>query len=254
MKALRFTLDHSKIVNAADFFSSGHRLIELLDSVTEKPVDWIISGLRMSSAVAEFYAVEKDKVEAERAFTVIVGGLESVGRGERPKDWSPDTVALADSLVKDLTGDVDQPRALLTLVQDKEDELEIAFTQELSEALSSWKPLQRLFSGSVRGRLVGMSVARGNRATLKHADGYFVQVRFDSRDAENMRAALLQDVELIGVLKKDVEDRVFKVSVEEINVLEDKPRMKWPELFGSMPDFTGDMTTEEFLAVNRGEE
>jgi hypothetical protein len=153
VKELRFTLDHSKIVDAADFFTSGHRIIELLDSVTEKPVDWIISGLRMSSAEAEIYAIEEHKVEAERAFTVIVGGLYSVSRGERPKDWSPDTVALADSLVKDLTPDTEQPRAHLTLVQNKKAELDIVFTQELADALSSWKPLQRLFSGSRKSRV-----------------------------------------------------------------------------------------------------
>lgn len=254
MKELKFTLDHSKIVDATDFFSSGHRLIELLDSVAEKPVDWIISDLQMASAVAKFYAKEEQKEVAERAFTVIAGGLELVGKGERPRDWSPETVACADFLVKDLVSDEGEPRAFLTLVQDGKDELEIALTQELSSALSNWKPVQRLFSGSVRGRLVGMSVARGNRASLKLADGRIAQVRFETKDAENMRAALLHFVELVGILKKDIEDKVFKVNVEEIVVLEDKPRMKWTELFGSMPDFTGDMSTEEFLAVTRGED
>lgn len=254
MKELKFTLDHSKIVIATDFFSSGHRLIELLDSVAEKPVDWIISDLKMSSAVAQFYSSEEQKDVAERAFTVITGGLELVGQGKRPTDWSPETVACAESLVQDLVSDKGEIRAFLTLVQDGEDQLEVALTRELSTALSNWKPIQRLFSGSVRGRLVGMSVARGNRASLKLADGHIAQVRFETKDAENMRAALLHFVELVGILKKDVEDKVFKVNVEEIIVIEDKPRMKWTELFGSMPDFTGDMSTEEYLEVTRGED
>ena len=63
---------------------------------------------------------------------------------------------------------------------------------------------------------------------------------------------MYQEVELRGLVKQDGDGRVFHIRAEEIGVLT-KPEIRWADLFGIDPEFTGDLSTTEHLEANRGE-
>lgn len=106
--------------------------------------------------------------------------------------------------------------------------------------------------GAVRGTLVGLNVSRGNRASLRLPNKRIVRVGFETSLRGDLKNALYQQVELRGQVRQDGDGRVFNVRAEEVEVLV-RPAMRWTDLFGIDPGFTGDATTEEYLEANRGE-
>jgi hypothetical protein len=67
-----------------------------------------------------------------------------------------------------------------------------------------------------------------------------------------MRDALLQDVELRGIVRQDGEGRVFKVRADEVEILSE-PAARWADLFGAAPNYTGGVPVDEWLEAHRGE-
>jgi len=114
------------------------------------------------------------------------------------------------------------------------------------------QPFEREMPGSVRGTLVGVNVSRGNRASLLLPGRRVLRVSFPTSLREAMRDALLQDVELAGTVRQDGDGRVFKIRTEEVDVLIE-PEVRWSDIFGAAPDFTGGMPADEWLKEQRGQ-
>ena len=106
--------------------------------------------------------------------------------------------------------------------------------------------------GSVRGALVGLNVSRGNRASLRLPTGQIVRLGFESSLRGDLKEALLQPVEVRGLVRQDGDGRVFHVRAEAVEVLA-QPSVRWSDLFGIDPDFTEGMSTEEWLEAQRGQ-
>src|SRR3546814_16293765 len=106
--------------------------------------------------------------------------------------------------------------------------------------------------GSVRGVLVGLKVAGGNRASLRLPNNRIVRVGFETSLRGDLKEAMLQPVEIRGLVRQDGDGRVFHIRAADVEVLA-KPETRWSDLFGIDPDFTGAATTAEYLEANRGE-
>jgi hypothetical protein len=254
--ALELLVDEGRTANAGRFFQLGHDLLVLLDELSDVPVAWQVADLRMSSAVARV-APPDDHPEEVRVLRLAYSSLGTVqGGGGLSDEWSPDAVRVAHRFVEhgqQAEGETDWVPPRLRLVGDAgQPAPAVDLTPELGERLGDLQPFERRMPGSVRGELVGLNVSRGNRASLRLPNRRIVRVGFEKSLRVDLKDALYQQVELRGLVRQDGDGRVFHVRAEDVEVL-DKPDVRWADLFGIDPGFTGDLTTEEYLEANRGE-
>ncbi|MBU8764005.1 hypothetical protein KM868_10915 [Micrococcus luteus] len=243
---IALTVDEGRTADASRFFAAGQHLIALLDALSESPtVDWDVADLRLGSAVAALQAVGEDAPEGRRAAASAVSGLSLVQSGNPlPSDWSPDAVAHAQDLLK---------------VADERTKLErdgnvVWLDARLKEALATQTPWHRKYYGTVRGTLTGVNVTRGNRASVKPFDGgRVVHVGFPNTIVEEMRDALLHEVQVNGLVRQNDAGRVYYVSAEQVALIDQDVPM-WGALFGAVPEITDDLSVNEYLEVLRGED
>lgn len=255
VESLELIVDEGRPANAGRFFQLGHDLLALLDELSDVPVAWRIEDLRTGSAVARV-APPPDTGDG-RWLRLAVASLSAIEAGERlPEDWSPDAVRVAHRFVEhgqpvDDAEDWVPPR--LRLVGPYiEREQSVDLTADLGGRLALLQPFERRMPGAVRGTLVGLNVSRGNRASLRLPNKRIVRVGFDTSLRGDLKDALYQQVEVRGMVRQDGDGRVFQVRAEDVKVLV-KPPMRWVDLFGIDPGFTGGATTDEYLEANRGE-
>jgi hypothetical protein len=255
VETLELIVDEGRPANAGRFFQLGHDLLTLLDELSDVPVAWRVEDLRIGSAVMRL--APPLGAEEGRWLRLAVVSLSAVQGGSRlPDEWSPDAVRMAHRFVEhgqpvDDAEDWVPPRLVL-VGDDYEGERSVDLTPDLGERLADLQPFERRMPGAVRGELVGLNVSHGNRASLRLPNKRIVRVRFDNTLRGDLKDALYQHVELRGLVRQDDDGRVFNVKAEDVEVLV-KPEMRWADLFGIDPEFTGDATTEQYLEANRGE-
>ncbi|GAB3201120.1 hypothetical protein GCM10027062_22380 [Nocardioides hungaricus] len=254
---LEFMVDEGRSASADRFFRAGSDLLTLLDEMTDVPVDWVIADLHLGSAVARISTVTDDPV-ADAALESVVAGLQIVeGGGLLPEIWGPDAIAAArrlSAVVDPIPEQSDSPgRARLTLIGGNHlpSSRTVELTTSLAGRLADLQPFERRMPGSVRGRLVGMNISRGNRASLREPTGRIVRVTFGNELRVPIRDALLEDVELGGDLRQDADGRVFQIRAYQVRTLP-SPRMRWTALFAADPDITAGVTVDEYLERSRG--
>lgn len=257
MDALELIVDEGRPANAGRFFQLGADLLALLDELSSVPVSWRVEDLRSGSAVARVVPPEADSGEG-RWLRLAVVSLDAVqaGGGLSDDDWSPDAIKVAHRFVEhgqptDDNEDWVPPRLVLVGSQT-EPQRNVSLTAELGWRLADLQPFERRMPGSVRGTLVGLNVARGNRASLRTPTGWIIRVGFETSLRADLKEAMLQPVELRGEVRQDDNGRVFHVRTEAVEVL-GTPEARWSELFGIDPTFTGSATTAEYLEAHRGE-
>lgn len=240
------TVDEGRTADAARFFTAGHLLMALLDTLSDTPdVDWQVTDLRLGCAVAAIEACGPSAHDGRRASSAAVGGLLLIqGGGEVPPGWSPDAVSRAQELV----------RAVDECTKLEHDGNVVWLDRRLRDALETQTPWTREFYGCVRGTLTGVNVTRGNRASVKPQDGgRVVHVGFPHSIAKQMRQGLYQFVQVDGMLRQNDQGRTYHVSADQVHLL-DAQVPTWRELKGSVPDLTGGRTTNEYLESFYGEE
>jgi hypothetical protein len=254
--ALELIVDEGRPANAGRFFQLGADLLALLDELSDVPVAWRVEDLRLGSAVARI-APPEAKAKEGRWLRLAVNSLEAVQEGgPLPGDWSPDAVKVAHRFVEHgqpVEEEKDWVPPRLVLVGGKaKGKPSVPLTAELGDRLRDLQPFERRMPGSVRGELVGLNVSRGNRASLRLPNKRIVRVGFETSLRADLKEAMYQPVEVRGLVRQDGDGRVFHVRAEGVKVLV-KPELRWSDLFGIDPTFTGDATTEEYLEANRGE-
>ncbi len=242
--ALEMVIDSGRTATAAGFFQAGVDLVELLDEVAEQPTAWVVSQLRTASAVAVIAPPEPTS-DSDRALRSVVVGLTDVSRGgDVPTEWSPDAVAAA--------------RRLAVTVSEREGgsgHLRLLGPDDASapaERLEVLQPFTRSMPGAVRGRLVGLNVSRGNRASLRPPQGRVVRLTFPTELRLRLKEALLENVELRGRVSQDADGRIFHVRVEDLRML-GRAEVRWTDLYGFEPNITRGQSIGDYLEGIRGE-
>ncbi|WP_139982966.1 hypothetical protein [Nocardioides litoris] len=255
MDALELTVDPGRPANAGRFFQLGRDLIDLLDEVSDLPVDWKVSDLRTGSAVVRLEP-PADRASEARHLRLVVVSLAAAEAGRpMPGGWTPDAVRAAYRFAEHgQASGTDEawtaPR--LRLVSIDQPGPEVDLTPTLVEALAVAQPFERDMPGSVRGELVGVNVSRGNRASLRLPTKRVVRVGFPNSLRDKMKDALLQPVEVTGVLHQDGDGRIFKVRASDVVPLR-QATARWVDLLGIDPDYLDGMTADEWLEAGRGE-
>jgi hypothetical protein len=255
VEALELIVDEGRPANAGRFFQLGTDLLTLLDELSDVAVAWRVEELRTGSAIAR--VVPPPGSEEGRWLRLAVSSLSAVQQGFALSDeWSPDAIKVAHRFVEHGQPNEDErgwvPPRLVLVGGDPDREHSVSLTAELGNRLSELQPFERRMPGSVRGTLVGLNVSRGNRASLRLPNKRIVRVGFETSLRNDLKEAMLQPVEVRGLVRQDGDGRVFHVRAEGVEVLT-KPEVHWTDLFGIDPNFTGSASTEEWLEVNRGE-
>lgn len=255
VEALELIVDEGRPANAGRFFQLGHDLLALLDELSDVPVAWRVDDLRMGSAVAR--VAPPPGSQDGRWLRLAASSLRAVADGEGlPDEWSPDAVRVAHRFVEhgQPVDDVEDwaPPRLVLVGDDNKREGSVDLTADLGGRLADLQPFERRMPGAVRGTLVGLNVSRGNRASLRLPNKRIVRVGFETSLRGDLKEALYQPVEVRGLVRQDGDGRIFHVRADDVEVLI-KPEVRWVDLFGMDPDFTGEATTEEYLEANRGE-
>lgn len=253
--ALELIVDEGRPANAGRFFQLGSDLVALLDELSDLPVAWRVQDLRVGSAIARVTPPAEAPAEG-RILRLAVDSLGAAQEGGNVgDDWNPDAIKAAHRFVEHgqpVENEKDWTPPRLRLVSDRDEpNPSVSLTSELGARLAVLQPFERRMPGSVRGTLVGLNVSRGNRASLKMPTGRVVRVAFESSRREALKAALYQDVELIGELRQDGDGRVFHVRAEDLIVL-GKPDLHWSDLFGMDPGYTEGLSTDDWLEAHRG--
>lgn len=68
----------------------------------------------------------------------------------------------------------------------------------------------------------------------------------------SLREALYPQVELVGQVRQDSSARVFHIRADTVRRLT-TPNVRWADLFGIDPDFTGGLSVAGYLKSARGE-
>lgn len=250
---LKFTLDPNSEAIASDFFEAGSHLLDLLDTLSDIPVSWKISNLVKSSAIVEISPGTHDldssasRDAGYKAFNKALLGLIKIEDGLEPLNWNPDSISIAKRLVNSVQPTNGVVRSKIEITGADSDRLFIEITDSLVLRMNSLSSKERILQGSVRGRLVGFSVSRGNRASLRLSGGSIAQVKFTNYLQESMKNNLLFDVELEGTLKKDIDDVVFWIHADSITKVTKPNKADVERLFGSVPNLTGGLSVEDYL-------
>lgn len=256
MEALELIVDEARAANAGRFFHLGIDLLALLDELSDVPVSWRVNDLRIGSAVASVAAPASDPDEA-RWLRATVDSLQAIAVGGKlPERWTPDTVKVAHRLIDDGQPVAEEeewtaPRLVLVrdgLAQDRG----VALTAELGQRLADLKPFERSMPGSARGTLVGLNVSHGNRASLRTENGQIVRITFASALRVDLKEAMLQQVEIVGEVRQDDDGKIFHIRADGVGVLSE-PELRWSDLFGLDPNFTGGAPVDDWLETSRGQ-
>lgn len=240
------TVDDGQQADAARFFAAGAHLLELLDDLSETTdVEWAVQDLRKASAVAEMAAVGAYREAGVASIDAAMTGLAHIRAGNGvPSTWTPTSITHAKEMVR-RAGDNAKLETNGNVVH---------LDQKLLAELEDIAPWIREFYGSIRGRLTGVNVTRGNRASVKpQGGGRVIQVRFPTALAESMRDGLLQFVEIEGQIRQDDEGTTYFATAERIRTIA-RSGISWRDLRGYMPEITDGLPINEYLEGIRGDE
>ncbi len=249
MAELELTLDEGRSAVAGHFFRAGSDLLNLLDELADAPVEWLLTGLRLGSSVARVSAPPQQPDAADDLRRAAYGLAAVQGGHPLPDGWNPDAVLAARHLV---SVDVSGGPARLTLIEDGHAAKIIDLNPALGTRLAELQPAERTVPGAVRGQVVGVNVARGNRASLRTPTGAVVKVTFATDLRLPLREALYDDVELVGQVRQYGTGRAFHIKADTLRRLT-KPNARWADLFGIDPDITGGVSIADYLESARGE-
>lgn len=240
------TVDDGFVADAASFFAAGVYLLDLLGDLAENAsVKWSVAELRRASAVSGLVADGDYREAGVAAALSAVRGLAAIREGRGlPQDWTPEALTHAKDLVRS--------SGVNAKVETRDNVVWLDAT--LRNRIEEIAPWVREYFGMVRGRLTGVNVTRGNRASVKpHGGGRVVQVGFPSTIAQKLADGLFQFVEVEGMVKQNEDGRVYQVAAEDVRVVEESP-VPWEELFGYVPEITDGLSVADYLEGIRGEE
>jgi len=130
----------------------------------------------------------------------------------------------------------------------------IILTHRISEHVETVIGPRYKTVGSVEGTLDMISIRKPSRFGIRHAiTGRSVKCRFSDAMIEQVKAGLGQRVNASGIVYYNAQDEPVRVDVEWLRVLGDKLDLpQASEIGGSDPDFTDELSTEDYMRSLRG--
>jgi hypothetical protein len=231
---------------------SAYRILIDLDSaISREPkgtLDWYVSDLGTGSLVFEIKSssrMDDRNVGPEVAHAFIEGLHRIEYQGSSPPYLSDTGMRSARSLVKLIGHDGIAGMEVSYLTE------RVEVSAQASANIDQILPVRHRAAGSVEGRMEMISIHKMPRFTVYHSrtrKAITCKIDNSAEWLERVKAALGERVLVSGVVHSNARGEPMRVDAEEIRIL--RPSKDLPSLsrlYGSDPDFTGDMTTEEYL-------
>lgn len=260
MSTLRLRVEgEGKPVSFDSFVGSMNRARFMLRDVDQvisagrgPALEWILADLGMNSpspvAVLESRLRSRrvDERIAEEVTGSFVGALATAEQGEALPANLSDTgldhlLKLATNLGKNGAARFEA----IFVEQDTQATLSPASAQHVERLLV---PKSRAI-GSITGHLEVVSLHRGYRYSVYDAVTHrAVRCDFPEAELESVKAALGHRVMISGIVHRNVKGQPLKIDQPRLTMLPTRNGLPTTEqLVGSDPDFTGELTTDEYV-------
>lgn len=212
-------------------------------SSATKPMDWLVTGLQIGSAIA---AVEPtgDPAEGLAVSQMAILGLEALERdGTPPHSFPPDAIEAAGHLAE-LMARTKTRASISGLSRHLELTARTAKAAERLLDVAVWEDL-----GSVEGSLEMVSVHSGYTCNVyERHTGRRVPCYFRREHIDKVTGLLGRQTVVFGLVRYNRRGDTLSVTMDDIAPVpgdDDLPSIR--DMIGLAPDITGGLTTEEFI-------
>ncbi len=231
--------------------SSFEILKDLDTAISGQPqgsLDWVIKNIYPGSVGIEIKSVARDP-EVDHG-TKVAGayadGIEIIRReGITPPYFSDNCLRLVGKVAGVLGRDGADTLEVLDVTSNKSTQLDAAIATTTKQLMgSSYESF-----GSVEGTLEMISIHKPARFNVYHSISlHAVRCNLRAEDIEKVKSALGRRVVASGLVSYNAKDEPKSVTVEELEVIPREEELPTVEKFiGSDPNYTGDMSTEEYI-------
>jgi hypothetical protein len=217
-----------------------------ISKVSSGSLDWVVTELAVGSlqvAVAPLSRVEGKNFGPVVARNAVAGLGQIEREGTTPPYWSHASLMHARKMLKSI-GNCGVSGIEATYQSDTE-----RASARASANIDLLLPTIRTSLGSVEGVMEAISI-HGQPKFVVYQDGTnkAVTCAFSQTWLDSAKEALGRRVSVAGVVHWNRKDEPVRVDVEDLRTM--KSRGELPpivQLAGSVPDLTGDLTTEEYI-------
>ena len=256
------TEERDRLVGFRSFlrvFSACERMVsqlekDLMNGKTQ-PREWLVSGTRIGSFTLELdppNLIAGDEATGVDTATTLVNGIEYLDiRQELPAELREPALRNLQAVAGSLRyGNSEYEVEVTSIATGQTARISHGMAKKINQLLLK----ERISIGSIEGKLELISLHEGSRKFNIYQDVTGKAVRCDlPRDMEKQVIdALGNRVIVSGIIHRNLEGNPVRVRVERLRILrsgEGAPTLD--ELMGSIPDLTGDQTTEEFIRTMR---
>lgn len=219
-------------------------------------VEWGIRDLKTrEKAIVAVPRLAGKKVQnnSDLIIPAFLNGLKTIrAKAVRPNHFSDDALANAKELSLAVNGDVQK----ITVTGSLNGKLArpVILTHDVARHVDEVIGPRYTAIGSVEGKLEMISIRRFLKFGITHAiTGRMVNCRFTFAMLEQIKASLGKRVIAAGIVHYNAQDEPVRVDVEWLRILKERHELPSIEAIGgSDPDFTGPLSTEEYLRSLRG--
>ena len=225
-----------------------------LDAQSGGPSDWGISHTAIGSFTLELE--RRGPVSSENGMASTEGILiDSVNRLEREEQTPSELRETGLRQMAAVAGSL-RPRGVeheLLVSSDTTGE-SCRIVHPMARQINQLLVKERVSLGSIEGSIELVSVHAGNRKfNVYHTiTGKAVECNIPSELEDAIIAALKRPVVVSGSIHRNLNGDPVRVNVRNLRVLRDERELpSLDELMGSLPDLTGDLSTEEYIRMIR---
>ncbi|HEX5543602.1 MAG TPA: hypothetical protein VFX60_18965 [Micromonospora sp.] len=222
----------------------------VLPNPQQPRLDWVIedtsvNGVHRAVIVPRVIPANRRPPTVTATTTGLVHGVDQLRqRAEIPPLFSASTVERIARIGKRVG-----ERASAVHLSSTDDSDEAIVDQTTVEHAKQATHLARSAYGSVQGRLSVLSARRRgiSASVMEEHSGRVVTVRAADDATEQLRQAWGKRVQCAGVLTRNAVGQPIRLDLTELRVLPEQVRVSASDILGIAPDYTGNLTTEEFI-------
>jgi hypothetical protein len=236
---------------AAVIHNSFDILSDLDSAISSEPrgtLEWFVTGVSFSSLVVSLESKSKlPKVDfSPQVVESFVGGLRHIQKEHTtPPYFSDYGLRKAQNLARTLH----KNGATAVVIKDVEKEDTVTIEPEITFDLGQLINVRYQEAGSVEGKLEMISIHGVPRFTVYHAiSRHSIRCKFNPNQLVVVKDALGRRVIVSGIVYFNYKHEPIRVELEDLAILPREAELPSPsKIRGISPDFTGELTTEEYI-------
>jgi hypothetical protein len=246
------TLGAISLESFVTIINNSFDILKDLDSVISRQprgsLDWVIDRVFADSIGIEIESKARDpKIDCGvQVAEVYSDGIEIIrSEGITPPYFSDYCLRRVWEVAKVLRGDGANALEIRDLIRHTSTRLDAQIATTASQLMGySYKSY-----GSVEGTIEMISIHKPPRFNVYHSIGLqAVRCNLREEDVERVRDNLGRRVVVSGLVSYNAKDEPKSIVVEELEVIPSEDELPTIDQFiGSDPNYTGDMTTEEYI-------